>query len=228
MLGDIIPNETPDSFGNASERLVWRKTLLCYLRLHLTFALCARTDWTAAQQSMNELQKSVELVGTEIPESLQSLILYLVGVIHQGTGDLDAAITVYMNPTFNLDNYNGPAISGVQSICRDVAILASLNSVFIWRDVNRPQYHKIDPMLEKVAPLCESHPNLDLQAAFNLVKAVGNPNDPIIKTKTFLQLAMKGAQSVANNQLLSITLSFMSWKYFRGVVGEQAEKSARA
>ena len=25
-----------------------------------------------------------------------------------------------------------------------------------------------------------------------------------------------------------MTLTFMSWKYFRGVVGEQAEKSARA
>lgn len=50
----------------------------------------------------------------------------------------------------------------------------------------------------------------------------------IINTKKYLQLALQEAKHCANNQLMTITLNFMSWKFFRGSVGDQAEKSARA
>ncbi|KAI4197681.1 MAG: hypothetical protein LQ350_005750, partial [Teloschistes chrysophthalmus] len=44
----------------------------------------------------------------------------------------------------------------------------------------------------------------------------------------YLQHALQSARSVSNNQLICIALTFMSYKFFKGVVGEQAEKSARA
>ena len=50
----------------------------------------------------------------------------------------------------------------------------------------------------------------------------------IITTKQSLQSALQTAKATSNNQLMCIVLNIMSWKFFSGVIGEQADKSARA
>ncbi|KAJ9641976.1 hypothetical protein H2199_005191 [Coniosporium tulheliwenetii] len=50
----------------------------------------------------------------------------------------------------------------------------------------------------------------------------------IIKTKQYIHTALKVAKSVANQQLLAISMSFMTAMFFKDIVGEQAEKSAKA
>jgi hypothetical protein len=113
--------------------------------------------------------------------------------------------------------------------CRDTAILAALNSILILRDPKHPEHHKIGAILDSVQESCVSSTNKYIQAAYNLVRATIHPDDELsIKRKEYLQHAFQSATSITNNQITCIALGFMSWKLFSGVVGAQAEKSAKA
>ncbi len=111
---------------------------------------------------------------------------------------------------------------------RDLSILAALNRILILRDPSHPRHSDLDPLLASLEPLCTTHINKNIVSAYYLVRATAHLTDPIIKTKQYLQHALQAAKVVANTQLTGITLNFMSWKFFRGVVGDQAENSARA
>ena len=149
---------------------------------------------------------------------------YLQGVIHQGTGDLDAALSVFQSPSFAL-----PAAKSTDGVQRDLSILAQLNAILVLREPSSSTKHQtLERLFAAVEGDCVAHPNRNIQSAFNLVKATSHPSDAGIKRKNNVQAALNAAGSVANMQLKCMTLNFMSWTYFRGVVGEQAEKASRA
>ncbi|KAI9813789.1 MAG: hypothetical protein M1827_003579 [Pycnora praestabilis] len=214
----------PESLSSATSRLQWRQTLGCYMRLHLSFALCDRTDWKSATAVLQELQVAATTLGSNIPELMNSLILYLIATVQQGTGNVDAALATYQHSALALP-IPGKALKKTYA---EISILATINSILILRESSQPLHASLDTLLSAVEPLCLSHPNTSIQSAFYLAKAIAHSTDPIIKTKQYLQFALQAAKSVANTQLMCVTLNFMSWRFFRGVVGEQAEKSARA
>jgi len=207
-------------------RYQWRQTLYSYMQLHLCFALCARTDWEAAFASIEALKKAVKSVTTIDTELLNTLLLYITGVIHQSTGNLSDALSVFQSPALALQpNVTTPHR---QQTRHDLSILATLNTILILREPSQPKHSQLDSLLSAVEGSCISHPDKNIVSAYYLVRATAHADDPIIKTKQYLQHALQAAKVVANNQLTGITLNFMSWEFFRGVVGDQAENSARA
>ncbi|KAI9832514.1 MAG: hypothetical protein M1819_004303 [Sarea resinae] len=212
------------SLSSAMFQLSWRKRLACYLHLHLTLLLCARTDWTAASNSFKNLQEAVRDLGSEVPEPLHTMTMYITGVLHQGTGDTSAALNIFRHPSLALPETTCPFFR----LRRDIHILATLNTVFLVVDPSHPQHDLVETLLSNIEPLCTSHPNENIQSAFSLAKASALSNSSTVKLKHYLQHAIRIAKKVANSQITCIVINFMAWKFFRGVVGEQAEKSARA
>ncbi len=195
--------------------------------IQLAFAYCARTDWDSARSVLAKINEDVE--GQKVPptDSLRSSILYLQGVICQGTGDIENALSTFQDPIFAFltpTNTHRPP----HSVQQDFSILAQLNVVLLLRHPSRSTDESISSILSSIEPLCLNHPNLDLRSAYSLIKAAAHPTDPMIKKKGYLQNALSGAQTAGNLQLTCLALNILSWKFFRGVVGEQAEKSAKA
>jgi hypothetical protein len=152
---------------------------------------------------------------------------YLQGVIYQGTGDLQKALSIFQRPELALPHPNRRTAR--IDVCRDTAILAALDCVLILRDPRQPQHHLMDGILESVQPFCTSSLSKYIQAAYNLVRAAIHPDEEAsIKRKQYLQYAFQAATAITNNQITCIALSYMSWKIFSGVIGAQAEKSSWA
>ncbi|OQE92976.1 hypothetical protein PENNAL_c0006G10170 [Penicillium nalgiovense] len=219
------PQEIPESMVNANRRVQWRQSLYCNLLLQRVFLACARTDWDLASQTLNDLRQVFQELGSNLPDTIGCLMEYAGGTIAQATGDLDAALNIFQSPILSLD----PATSktGRNNPCRDTRILAGLNTVLILRDPSHPSHSLLTAVLATLEPFCQSSPNKYIQAAYFLVCATVH-SESTIQTKQYLQQALQSATAISNSQITCMTLTFMSWKYFRGVVGEQAEKSARA
>ncbi|KAL8732009.1 MAG: hypothetical protein Q9181_004086 [Wetmoreana brouardii] len=207
-----------------SSRHIWRQNLRCFFELHVVFALCTRTAWSTAQKHFQELKESIRRIAQK-PGLLELYTQFLNSIIHQGTGDLDAALSIFQSSCFSITN---PITCSPAHL--DLAILSTFNSILIVRTPFHPSHHLLPSLLSSVEPyLPRIKSSKCLSSAYNLILATSpHPTPTIVKTKQYLQLALQAAKSAQNNQLVCITLNFMSYKFFKGVVGEQAEKSARA
>lgn len=210
---------------SAQTRIEWRRILYCNILLQLTFLASGRSDWELAKQTLNELRQAGEDLGDNVPSTLQCLTEYAEGIIAQGAGDLDSALSAFQNPIFALPSFVSKTSRNDPR--RDTAILAALNTILILRDPSHPSHSRLPSILTTVEPFCQGSPNKYIQAAYYLVCATVQ-TDSTIKTKQNLQHALTAATAICNSQITCITLTFMSWKYFRGVIGEQSEKSAKA
>lgn len=195
------------------------------MRLHLAFTLCRRTSWTAAGQQQAEIDKALAAM-INPPEPLLLLSAYLEGVICQGTGDVSGALSAYQSATLSIHEYR--KTSHPSHIHLDVSLLSALNLLFIIRTPTHPDHHTLPSLVSFIEHLCLRNPNRQIQSAFNLVSATIVESSTILHTKQALQNALGLAKATDNKHLICIILTFMSWKFFKGVVGEQAEKSARA
>ncbi|KAJ5674793.1 uncharacterized protein N7477_004727 [Penicillium maclennaniae] len=218
------PQEIAESMVNATRRVEWRRSLYCSFLLQRVFLACSRTDWDLASQSLKELRDVAQDIEHQLPTSIQCLMEYAAGTISQASGDLSAALATFQSPLLSLS----PSISKTarNDPCRDTCILAALNTVLIIRDPAHPSHSHLPNVLATLESFCQASPSKYIQAAYYLVCAT--VNDSTVQTKQYLQQALQSATAISNNQITCMTLTFMSWKYFRGVVGEQAEKSARA
>jgi hypothetical protein len=218
------PEEIKESFVAAGKRVEWRRILHCNILLHQMFLACARTDWDAAGQTLKDLRAATEQLGNTVPETVKCLMQYAMGVIAQGTGDLTSALAAFGSPILSLSSSSKTTRNDPR---RDTAILAALNTILIIREPAHYAHGRLNEVLSTVEPLCLSSSNKYIQAAYYLVCAIVH-TDSTIQTKQYLQQALQSATAISNSQITCVTLTFMSWKYFRGVVGEQSEKSARA
>ena len=176
-----------------------------------------------AQEQLQLVKATTDVLDPHTSDDLQLTVLYLEGVIHQGTGNLDSALQIFQGPSFALTQSNRSAASQVQL---ELSIVSALNTLLIIR--SRPEsFLESSRLLESLGPLCTASPNKSIQTAYQLVIATVSAPDSIVRTKQSLQYALQAAKACGNKQLLYMTLNFLSWKFFRGVVGEQAEKSAR-
>lgn len=218
------PEEIKESFVAAGKRLEWRRTLHCNILLHQMFLACARTDWDTAGQTLKDLRVAAEELGSAVPDTIKSLMQYATGVIAQGTGDLTSALSAFESPVLSLSSSSRTARNDPR---RDTSILAALNTILIIREPSHYAHGRLNEVLLTVEPLCLGSCNKYIQAAYYLVCAIVH-TDSTIQTKQYLQQALQSATAISNSQITCVTLTFMSWKYFRGVMGEQSEKSARA
>ncbi|KAH2175677.1 hypothetical protein LV164_007260 [Aspergillus fumigatus] len=219
------PQEIVESMVNANRRVGWRRILYCNLLLHQVFLACGRTDWDLANQTLKELRSIAEELGDQLPDTIQRLMEYATGALAQATGDLEAALSIFQSPLLSLSSITSKTARNDPR--RDIAILAALNTILILRDPNHPSHSNLPSALALVESFCKASPNKYIQAAYYLVCATVQ-TESTIQTKQYLQQALQSATAISNSQITCMTLTFMSWKYFRGVVGEQAEKSARA
>lgn len=207
-----------------SSRHIWRQTLRCFFQLHLIFSLCTRTAWDDAQQHLKGLKDTAAAISLR-SEILSLLIQYLDGMVNQGTGHLDTALSIFQRPCFSITGkLSSPAHT-------DLAILSTLNIILILHPPSHPLHLTLPTLLSSLHPyLTRIQSTKPLLAAYNLILATTpNPEPPTIpRTKQHLQTALQAAKSASNIQLQCITLNFMSFKFFKGLVGEQAEKSVRA
>ena len=220
------PQPISESLTSAGSRLQWRQVLYCNMLLQQVFLACSRTDWTLASEMYEKLRQQVSYIEDDASsDTVRCLMEYSRGVIAQGTGDLQGALAIFRQPLFTRDLSSNKA-SRNNPRC-DTSILAGLNTVLILRDPSQPSHDAALQALADLEPSCRASPNRYIQAAYSLISATVQ-TESTIQTKRDLHQALQAAMAISNSQVTCIALTFMSWKYFRGVVGEQSEKSARA
>ena len=198
--------------------------MTCYMRLYLAFTLCARTSWSAAKAQQAKIEASLVLM-VNTPEPLLLLTVYLRAVICQGTGDLAEALSLYQSSILSL-----PALSEQRSrsqISLDISILSTLNMILIIRSPSHPENYLVSSLVSRLESLCLHNQNHQICSAYHLVTATTS-SETILLTKQSLQSALQASKQADNKHLMCMVLNLMSWKFFRGVVGDQAERSARA
>lgn len=160
---------------------------------------------------------------------MSSVALYLKGVYCQGTGDLDNALRIFQDPTFEIVT-SPSALSSAKQVEHDFALLAALNCLWILQEPQRRDIPNNIETISKLKDLCNNNPNQDIQVAFHLAAATVRTGMPqkTIDIKSHLSVALKYAQLRSNAQFICISLAIMCSSFFTNVIGDQAEKSAMA
>lgn len=155
--------------------------------------------------------------------------MYLKGVYHQGTGNLEAAIEAYSDPRLSLDmdETRGGHRTPTEL---EVALLVTFNLIWIMQHPDYRDDQHTQELLERIRPLCMNHPNMEIRTAYNLVMAAieTNPPVPMTAVKTHISTALTNAKNLADVHSLSIALNLMRAKLFENIIGDQALKSAKA
>lgn len=214
----------PKSIMLASAQRTWREHMICYMRLYLAFMLCARTSWSAAKEQQAKIEASVRSM-IRTPEPLLLLTIYLEAVICQGIGNLTEALALYQSSVLSLPV--NPEQRSRSQLSLDISILSTLNTILIIRSPSHPQNHLVPSLVSALEPLCLQNQNHQICSAYHLVAATTS-SDTILLTKQSLQSALQASKQTENKHLMCMVLNLMSWIFFRGVVGEQAERSALA
>lgn len=194
------------------------------------FCAALMSDWAVVKQSVDHMRSTARYFDIPLSGPLECLTIYLTGVYHQGIGDLDIALHHFQNPMFDLSSAKSSNPTSTSQVERDFSLLAALNILWILQDPKRQNPETNTSLIAKLEPFCAKHHNTDIQTAYNLVKATVNtiPPPQLFTIKKYLGAALSGAQTTFNAQFLCITLNVMCSRFFSNVVGDQAEKSAKA
>ncbi|KXT13747.1 hypothetical protein AC579_10083 [Pseudocercospora musae] len=204
-------------------------------RLHVVFACCGRSDWEVATKGLEALRRDLAEFGAESDQHLTTLMAYLEALCKHGLGDLNSALLLYRGKTLAFVPETGakPGATNVDPI----KVLAAANSILIMRGSGRDD--EADQLLESIEPFCVVVPNSSgnehgskaMEAAFFIMKATSSPSatdSAILTTKGCLHRAVVAAKAIGNSQLLCMVMNIMTDAFFHNIVGDQAEKSAKA
>lgn len=222
----ILPGLLPD----LAARRRWRGLIQCYFHVYIAFCSAGLADWAKVKDCIDKLHITAGTFEITLKGPLECLTLYLTGAYHQGIGAFDTALQIFGNQRFHLPSSKSTFTSFDEQVERDIALLAALNTLWILQDKPRQDSNSNVVLMERLRQLCEHHPNKDIETAFYLIAATINTNPPteLFKIKAYLRSALSGAQMTGNTQFLCITLNVMCSRFFSGVIGDQAEKSAKA
>ncbi|KAL6719632.1 hypothetical protein ACLMJK_001553 [Lecanora helva] len=226
-IDDKAKAALPMSISCSTLKRRWHEEMMHNMRLHLAFTLCARRSWSAAMTEKDLIQAYRESMAASlqpVSESLQRLSVYLEAVICQSVGQVEQALSLYENDPCSLESCD--KAHRPSRLHRDVALLSSLNSLLILCNPAHPKHDQFAPILSRIEQLCLHNPNRQIQSALYLITATTPASPTIVHTKQALQSALQTAKPTDNNQLMCMLLNLLSWRFFRGVVGEQSEKSA--
>jgi hypothetical protein len=181
------------------------------------------TDWAQVEHC---ILKTAELGESLSRGILEALMLYLKGAYCQATGDANEAMRLFSDSRFRLEGSQ----ASMTPTERSLSLLAALNQLWITYGEHNNDPEKTTALLDQLQPLCESHPDPEVSAAYNLVLATIHSKEAVSINvpKRNIQQALVHLKTTNNPQGLSIALNFMRWKLFDKVVGEQAIKSALA
>ncbi|KAJ3578522.1 hypothetical protein NPX13_g2048 [Xylaria arbuscula] len=211
---------------DAVSHVDWEKEATCYLHILRGLYLATSTKWEEVKYCVSQLES---MVTTTSGSTVMLYSMYLAGVYHQGTGNLDTAIDIYSRPNFrlNVDETRGGHHKPAEL---EVALLATFNLLWIMQHPYYRNDQRTQELLEQIQPLCKDHPNMEIRTAYNLVIAAiqTNPPTPITTVKTHISAALSNAKNLADVHTLSIALNLMRAKLFQSIVGDQALKSAKA
>ena len=217
------PDRPPRSMCSAASLKLWRQQLSCMMHLHLAFLLCTRSSWSIAKQHLNSAHIMTSSWSSPSVYML-CLLRYLEATYYQGTGQLRDALTMYDG----LSTIEKGHAFDVDRAIDDIVLLANLNSMMILHNPQNENQQSVESRYALVSQYCSNHPSRQMQSAFQILKAMLPMTNTITGAKQALHVALEAAKVMQNNQLLCMVLNIMYWKFFSGVVGDQAEKSARA
>ena len=220
--------------------LEWLGILECHLLLERSFLLCSRGEWTDARNSLNAFEVMSEQISKSKLGDLEDVAEYLNGAIYQGSGDLKAALAVFLSPRFSISSSSDarrsvhpktpqrPGGTNKTSTLLTLCVLAALNTAFVVRIPSHPQHYLLENILAAIEPQAQlPNGNKQAQASYSILLAVLK-DDSIITTKQFLSKALEIASHVGNSQITTLCLAVMSDRFFKGAVGDQAVKCAKA
>ena len=218
---------------------LFQKLLEAEFLLLLTLMRCSKGRWQAASDTLREISTISEDLGDLFPVNMRYALLYLRGVILQGTGNLTAALQVYQSPLFSFGPQDPSFTSSSKTsnqiitsyfadsdVTRNFSILAAMNSAFIIQSPGHPQYRRLSPLIKSLDPAIQSCGNKYIQAHFSLLVSV--LSGTTLTVKQYLKSAMEAGKAIGSAQTTALALIYMQEKLFKGVVEEQALKCARA
>ena len=230
------PGSPSGPISSSTSRMIWRKTVECQFLLEKAFLLCARSEWEKARTLLDEVDSISTMLEAHLPSDIKCLARYLVGAVYQGMGDLTKALTIFRSNDLDLPHNCNKTTHN--NVTRDVALLAAMNTILIIRSPSHPSHHLVPSILSTIEPYLSVSPNKHLLACRSLLisnlpasthQLLNSESlSSTLLTKKHLSTALNIAKTIGNAQITAMTLSVMSAKFFKGVVGEQAEKSARA
>jgi hypothetical protein len=211
-------------------KLQWREVISCYFLVYSVFCHASTSDWNAAKDRLEELNKALNRLKDDSKGLLEHFYVYLSGVCFQGTGELESALRMFRDPKLQLPEKPAPSMGPGEKVQSELALLALLNTMWIQQADSRHDAAQNTAMIDQLEPLCANNANKNIETAFKLVKATVPTEPPTsgVKIKNYLGSALEAAKSTSNKQFLCITLGVMCNKFFVGVVGTQADKAGRA
>ncbi|GKT77820.1 mitochondrial membrane protein Pet127 [Colletotrichum tofieldiae] len=223
---DIAPSVPAASLRESMEQAKWRTEIFCYLQALTGLYFATHSQWSKVEQCVAQLQQAITPAVNEI---FSLFSLYLSGVYHQGTGDLETALILFEDERLSIHaGRGGPG--GRKPAKLELCILAALNRIWILQDSSYRDEMTSTDLLEQLRPMCTEHQDPDIRTAFNLVQATAHtlPPPSMHQIKTSITNSLNGSKVTGNTHCLAIALSIMRFRLFDNVVGEQALKSARA
>lgn len=211
------------SLQEAIQQREWRMEAQAYLNILLGLFTASHCQWDKVKQFIVKLET---LITPSTQGILRLLAIYLSGVYHQGTGDLQTALDIFRAPSFDIAQRG----TGVKAAHRELAMLAGLNRLWIMQHHSQRDEQETLDLMEQLQPLCSSHHNVDLRTAWHNVMAAitTDPPQQLNQQKQHIQAAMGGSKSTNNVLGAAVTLAIMRNRLFENVIGEQALKSALA
>lgn len=173
------------------------------------------------------LEKLEMLVSPSTQATVRLLSIYLTGVYHQGTGNLEAALGIFLDSCFTIPK---GSVGGVKVGHQELSLLAGLNRLWIMQHPSCRNDQETLDLIEQLQPHCMNHWNIDLRTAWHNVMAalVTEPTQQLNQQKQHIHAAMAGSKATSNILGAAVTLCIMRSRFFENVIGEQALKSARA
>lgn len=208
----------------AIKQRAWRIEAQAYLTVLLGFVAASHCQWSTVKQLLQNLEN---LVSPSTQPTVRLLSTYLKGVYHQGIGSLQAALDIFLDDRFKVQQQGNTGIKAGQ---QEVALLAGLNRLWIMQHPSCRNDQETRDLIEQLQPHCANHSNIDLRTAYHNVMAalVTEPPQQLNQQKQHIHAAMAGSKVTSNVLGAAVTLCIMRSRFFENVIGEQALKSARA
>lgn len=238
--GYLIPTEEiieqQRMLSARDERLKHRAhSLGLHLKIEAGFMLCSTGQWNKAGQLSKTLRMHLKQVKGVAHTELEAMVCYLEGCILHGMGKLDGALHYFQSKPLAIQPKQ-PSSSPIgkshtrqeSRMHQDLRTLAAMNSALILRSTLHPQHQRLQSLMVAISTHVSSASSPLISAAYSLLSCTA-PNTTTIQTKQLLNSALNIAKQMGNNQIISLTLTFMQDKFFRGgVQNVQAVKCAKA
>lgn len=227
------------------------RILSIYFLAELAFMCANKGKWDKTREAVKSMDSQLKLLNNDVPDDLRALQSYLNGCVAQGNGDLDLALKHFQSQYLILRPQSAstpgskPQKPSTNHTLLDLQILATINTALIIRVPSHPQHNHLDRLLNQLSayfPNTNAQPGTPRPAISSNTPPVHPflspthslllatlPNTTILQTKTLLAAALQSARRVSSLQVMSLCLTLMYDRFFRGGIQDvQAVKCAKA